>query len=776
MKGQVIAIALVIASGIAVFVMALCAYASLKEGQLRFYREHRFADVFSHVRRCPRSIVSRIESIPGVSTAETRIVFDVLVNVRGMTDPATGTLISIAEDGQEAASRLNRVYITRGRMIEPGRSDEVVVSEAFAEAHALQPGESVEAVLNGRLQRLHIVGIALSPEYVMQIQPGSLLPDMKRYGIFWVGQRSMEAAFDMQGAFNNVTLKLTHGARVKAVIDELDDLLDPYGSTGAFDRSEVISHQFVNDELKQLQTMATLAPAIFLSVAAFLLNIVVSRIITQQREQIAALKAFGYSNWEVGSHYLSLVLTIALGGMTMGTLFGVWMAKNLTVLYQQFYKFPVLRLEIDALALLVAFLLTTLVAVIGTWLAVKRAIELPPAEAMRPESPATFRLSLMERWLPTKVFPAEIRMILRNVQRRPFKSLASIFGISMSVAVLIVGSFSLDSLDYLIEFQFRKAQRQDLSVTFSEASGADAEFEIANLSGVRDSEVIRAVPARLRAGHREKRLGVTGLNPNPELFRLLDTDENAVTLPPRGVTLNTALANILGVELGDTVEVEVMEGKRPRLTLEVTALVNEFGGTNAYMDKSYLHELLGESEAVSGAFLAVDSEAVDTVYNQLKHRPGVQSVSNKEAAIESFIDTIAENMLTMRTFNVMFAVAIAIGVVYNSARISLSEQSRDLATMRVVGFYTREVATVLLGEITLFTAFAIPIGCVVGYLLAWGMILGLATENYRIPLVVSPATFAFASTVVVIATCVSALVVRRRIENLDLVAALKMKD
>ncbi len=519
-----------------------------------------------------------------------------------------------------------------------------------------------------------------------------------------------------------------------------------------------------------------MAPAIFLSVAAFLLNIVVSRIITKQREQIAALKAFGYGNREVGFHYLNLVMIIAIAGMVLGTLFGIWMARNLTELYQEFYKFPLLQMRINRPAILWALLLATAATLVGTYLAVRKAVMLPPAEAMRPESPPVFRPTIIERLLPTGLLPAELRMVIRNVQRKPFKSAAAMTGIAMSVAVLILGSFSLDSLDYLIDFQFRQAQRQDVTVGFVEPATASVMYEVSQLDGVLDSETVRSIAARIRCGHRSRRVGISGLQSEPRLFRLLDADEKVVQIPEHGIMLNSKLAETLHCQLGDFVTLEILEAARPIVDVQVSAIVNEFGGMNAYMNKSQLHQLLHESPVASGAFLRVDANAMEHVYHQLESRPGVASVTIKDAAIASFMDTIAENMLTMRTFNILFAVVIAIGVVYNTARISLSEQSRDLATMRVIGFTEREVATILLGEIGLFTLLALPLGCLLGYLLAWGMILGLATENYRIPLVVSGSTYAFACAIVITATFFSGMIVQRGLATLDLVSVLKTQE
>ncbi|MCA9132131.1 MAG: FtsX-like permease family protein [Planctomycetales bacterium] len=773
MKGQVLAIVLVIAAGVATFVMSMCSYASLQWSKDYFYREFRFADVFSSARRAPDSLIPRIAEISGVAAVEARLVYDVLLDVPEMAEPATARLISIPDSG---SSLLNQVYISRGRMLEPQRTGEVVVSEVFAEAHGFVAGDSVQAILNGRTQTLKIVGVALSPEYVMQIQPGSILPDKKRFGVFWLSERDLEAAFDMTGAFNSISLKLAYGHQAEEVVDQLDSLLEPYGSVGGYQRDEQLSHQYLSDELTQLRGMAVMAPSIFLSVAAFLLNIVVSRIIIQQRDQIAALKAFGYSNVQVGSHYLSLVLIISLSGTVVGTLFGFWMASGMTELYQQFYKFPLLEFRVDRLAIAAVFLLTTAAAVVGTWFSVHGAIRLPPAEAMRPEPPASYRPTWLERLLPRRFLSTELRIVIRNIARKPWQASLSILGISMAVAVMILGSFSLDAVNYMMDFQFRKAQRQDLTVTFVEPATASVIYEMSNLAGVLDSETMRTVATRIHFENRSRRVGVMGLESHPRLYRLLDQREQVVPMPESGIMLNTRLAQVLHVQLGDLVTVEVLEDKRPTLMLEVTAVVEEYAGANAYMNKQQLHRWLKESSVASGAFLRVDSNQIETVFHELEMRPGVGSVAIKDSVIDSFQEMMQESVLIMRSFIVMFAAVIAIGVVYNGARISLSERSRDLATMRVVGFSRGEVSTILLGEIALFTLAAIPLGWLLGYGLAAWMVSGLETDNYRIPLVVERRTFLNAAVVVLVATALSAAIVQRRINHLDLVGVLKTRE
>jgi putative ABC transport system permease protein len=773
MKGQALAVALVIAAGVGMFVMSLSTLESLSNTLETYYQRYRFAHVFAMLKRAPNSLGDRVVEIPGVAQSSLRIVEDVTLDVEGMVEPAVGRLISIPE---RPSGEPNRLHIRRGRYIEPGRTGEVLVSEAFAEAHGFQPGDSVTAVINGRKQRLEIVGVAISPEYLIQISGTSMLPDDERFGVFWMGYPQLAAAFDMEGAFNSVTLTLMHGASEPDVIKRLDDLLQPYGGLGAYGRRDHVSHQYISDEIRQLRGMGLIAPTIFLAVAAFLLNIVLSRVISLQREQIAALKAFGYQRWEVGWHYVKLILAITAFGMALGTVVGVLLGWNMTEMYATFYRFPQFSFHLAPSVMVLAVLVSGGAALAGTLDAVRRAVRLPPAEAMRPVPPAVYRPTFIERSGLGAFLPHAARMILRQLERRPLKSALSSLGISMAVAVLILGSFSLDAIEYIMDFQFNLSQRQDVTIAFVEAAPGHVMHDVAHLPGVVDCEAFRSTPCRIRHQHRERRVAIMGLPAENRLFRLLDRDERQVPVPPEGLMMSEKLAEVLGVSVGDVVTVEVLEGERPVRDVRVTALAAEFGGTNAYMNIDALRRLLREGDTVSGAYLSVDAARLEQLHRQLKETPRVAGVTVKEAALQSFQDTVAENLLRMRLFNIAFAGVIAFGVVYNSARISLSERSRELATLRVIGFTRGEISAILLGELAVLTTIAIPVGLGLGYLLAWVVTLGLDTEIYRIPLVIEQSTYGFAATTVIVATFVSGLIVRERLDHLDLVAVLKSKE
>lgn len=774
MQGQALAICLVIAAGVATFVMSLSTLDSLRTTLETYYERYRFADVFVHLKRAPNALAERLAEVPGVSQVQTRVVMDVTLDVAGLPEPALGRLVSVPDRPRPG---LNVLYLRSGRYIEPGRANEALVSEAFALAHGLEPGDQVTAVINGRRQPLRLVGVALSPEHIYLFAPGELLPDPRRFGVLWMGYSELAAAFNMQGAFNDATVTLTPNASEAEVLSHLDRLTGVYGGLGAFGRNDQPSHQFVTNEMKELRGMALVIPVIFLAVAAFLLNVVVSRLVQTQREQIAALKAFGYRSREVGWHYVKLILLVVALGVGLGTLVGAWMGRGVTEMYTRFFRFPVFTYRLDVAIVLVAFATSAGAAILGTLRAVARAAALPPAEAMRPEPPAVYRPMLLERLGLQRLFSPPVRMILRQLERQPVKALLTSFGIALAVSVLILGNFALDAIEHVIETQFHVAQRQDVALTLVEPASARVLKELAHLPGVRHCEGFRALPARLGSANHSRRVGIQGLEPEGRLKRLIDLDRHVVTLPPGGIVLSAKLAEILQVRVGDSVVVEVLEGDRPARGVPVVGLIDDFSGLSSYMDIRAANALMREGNVVSGAFLAVDGDQIDGLYTALKNAPRAASVSIKAAALRSFRQTVAENLLRMRAFTVLFAAVIAVGVIYNSARLALSERSRDLATLRVIGFTRGEVAMILLGELTVLTLVAIPIGLVLGYALA-AMVIRVAydTELFRMPLVVSSFTYGFAAAVTLLSALGSGVLTYRLMGRLDLVAVLKSKE
>jgi putative ABC transport system permease protein len=729
--------------------------------------------VFANLRRAPLRLRAEIAAIAGVTAVETRVVAAVTLDLEQLDAPATGQLVSIPPDRRP---QVNDLFLRRGRWIERGRPDEVLASEGFVLAHGLEPGDQVPAIINGRLRRLTIVGVALSPEYVYSIRPGELVPDDRRFGVFWMDQQALAAAFDMEGGFNDVTLALAPGASAATAVAELDRLLEPYGGLGAIPRERQISHWMLESELRQLQTFGFLLPLIFLLVAAFILNVALARALALQRSQIAALKALGYGNGALAWHYLKWALAIGLAGAVIGVVTGAWLGSALIGLYNQFFRFPVLLYQVSPAVVISAVVLTLVAAGSGAFSAVRRAVRLPPAEAMRPEAPARYRRSFVETPFVARQLGTAGRMVLRNVSRHPLRAAASIFGIAFAVAILMIGFVFMDAIERLILTQFWVAERQDVTVSFVEPRAPAAMHALARLPGVLAVEPQRSVPVRIRSGHRERYLAVSGIPSDPQFRRIVDRDGRAVRMPPGGVVISRMLGDILHVGPGDTIRLEVLEGARPVRTVEVTGVVDDVLGLSVFMEMGALHALMREGEVASGALLRIDPASEAELSRALKDLPAVSGAGFKRAVLASFRETMTANMNVTIVINLLFAGIIAFGVVYNAARVSLSERAHELASLRVLGFTRAEISLILLGELALLTLAALPAGAVFGTLLVALVVQTVDSEVYRFPLDIPRSAVAWSFLGIMAATLVSGLLVRRRLDRLDLVAVLKVRE
>jgi putative ABC transport system permease protein len=773
MRGQVVAIAFVMIAGVTTYVSMISIYDTLEHTLERYYADHRFADGFATIRRAPEQVADRLREIPGIREVQTGVTAGANLEIPGFPDPVTALLVSNPEGRQPD---LNRLFIREGRLIEPGREDEVLLNEPFAQAHGLGPGDRITGIISGRRRTLTVVGVALSPPHLMQVQPGTLFPDPERFGILWMGRSALAAAYDMEGAFNAVAFTLTPRASIDDVTAHVDLILERYGGVGSYGREDHPSHAMLREEFRQLEGMGAVLPVIFLAVAAFLLNIVVTRLIALQREQIGVLKAFGYRNRDVGLHYVKLVLVIAVLGALGGSLLGAWFGRAMGDLYLEYFNFPYLDYELRLRVVVTAVLLTAGAALVGVIRAVRKAVRLPPAEAMRPPPPPVYRATFVERLGFHRVLDQPTRIILRNLERQPIKAALTTVGIAAACGILVAGLFFRGTIDHIIHVQYGLAQREDVAVSFGEAVSWSAIPELRALPGVHHAEAFRTVPVKLRHGHRSYDTAIEGLPGDAYLRQVIGVDLRPITIPQDGLLLTDRLARILGVRAGDVVTVEVMEGQRRTRTIEVAGLAEQYIGMGAHMELNALNRLVGEGSAISGAYLLVDDGHEAAVNQALRNRPAVAGITSQEQAIKAYMERAADMMLVYMAILSLFAGVIAFGVVYNSMRISLSERDRELASMRVMGFRRGEVAYILLGEMTVLVLAAIPLGFLMGIGLATWTIVALETEMFSFPVIFTRDTFGVAAVVVLTAAVLSAVMVNRQLTRLDLIGVLKTRE
>ncbi len=773
LKGQLTSIALVVAVGIMSVVTMRGSYESLLASQAQYYRDTNFAQVWSALVRAPESLVSKIESLPGVNRVDTRVRLIAKLDLDDSGIPSQGLFLSLPERHRPL---LNDVHLQQGRYIDLGARNEIIISQNFASARNYSPGDSFRAILNGRARDLTIVGIAITPEHAYSVPPGSLFPDDEHYGVMWMSRESLGPALDMEGAFNEVFLTLSPSADPAAVIDSLNYLLEPYGGLGSYERADQPSHQIMQGELDQNRVTGTIIPVVFLAVAVFLLHIVLSRLIITQRGEIAVLKAFGYTDFEIGLHYLMFAIVATLTGTVLGTVGGVVLGGSYMELYGQYFEFPSLDYRVSPALLIGSAAICMVGAVTGALSAVRKAINLPPAEAMRPEAPVKFRQGILERIGLGARMPATARMIVRNLERKPVTAFISSLGIAMSVAMLTTWLFIFDGISYMMDLQFRLIQREDLTLGFSEITDDRVHYDLENMQGVSRVETFRIVPVRFRYAHRKKEMAIQGIELDSELRRIVDASANEIPAPHEGVVISKVLAHQLQVETGDSLQVEMLEGRRLKTEVPVSGIVEDFLGLSAYMNRDSLERLTRDKGAVSGAYLSVEPAFSESLSYELKQAPRVASVTSPGAMLDSFEEQLEESILVAVVFLIGFAGVIAIGVVYNGARISLSERGRELTSLRVMGFHRYEVTALLLGEQALITAIAIPVGWALGYGLGVLVAVALETDLYRIPFIILPRSYMMSAVVVIVAAIVSGFLVKRRLDNMNIVDVLKTRE
>lgn len=773
LKGQVITIALVVCSGISVLISSISTYQSLSQAQYKFYSDFHFADVFATLKRAPTYMQKRIAEIPGVSQVETRIVEDVTLDLPWLQEPAIGRFISIPDS---KSSNLNRLFLRKGRLLEAGKANEVLVNEGFAEANSIKPGDQIYALLNGHRQLLRIVGIVLSPEYVYAIRGEDLLPDNKHFGVFWMSHKALSAAFGMQEGFNDISLTLAPNASEKSVRNDLERLFVDYGLSITYPRKDQISDRFVTNEINQQKIIATFIPPIFLIVASFLLNLVTGRLVQNQREQIALLKALGYPNSSIVLYYSKLVLVIVLLGAILGIGLGAWFGKLMTQLYAEYFRFPVFSYSFSIQAALIGVLVSFFAASSGALRSIYQVVNLAPAVAMRPPAPPIYRTLRLEQFGFIAHFSASAKMFYRHTFRHLFRTVITSVGIALAIAIVILGLFWQDAVQYLIKTQFLMSQKQDATVSFTQQLQDKVLTELKHIKGVINTEGYRISPALLSNQNFSEQTALFGIPSDAKLKQVLDNNENPISIPENALVLSQSLAERLHVSVGDWVQIKMLEGNRAKIKLEVQGIVNDYVGMFAYTNIFLMNRILNEDHLINLAGITIDHQSINQLYKELKKIPKVSSITFNTSIVQTFNETFAKHVLVFTSILAGFAIVIAIAVVYNNAIIILAERSWELSTLRVLGFTEQEVSNILFYNIIFEVVLAIPMGIFFGYWISWSILELMQTDWFKIPFVIETRTYAISIIVILISSVVSLFIIKKRIQQLNLTAVLKVGD
>ncbi len=765
-KSQAITIGLVVATGVANLISFGSNYDSLQIARDSFYSSKNLAQGFVYCKVAPESILKEIQKIPGIYQIESRIIKEVTLDFSEEIMPTGAKLISYPK-------QMNLIHLKSGNP--PKGENEVVINEAFAILNHLKPGDRVVAILEGRRKVLEISGIGLSPEFVYLFRPGLPLPDNKHYGVMWMESEAMESVFQMQSSFNEILFHFTPGQiQTRSILKSIDDMLEPYGGLGADTLDHLPSNKFLKDEFTQLESTSRVIPMIFFGVAAFLLHTVTSRMVTKEKEQIATLKALGYHHNAIILYYLKLILIITLFGSIVGVMLGGYLGKLLLGVYEDFYKFPKLDFIFNAILAIQGVFVGLLIGATGSYFSVRKVILLQPAEAMRPPVPENFQNKNWEFLVQS--FKTNTRMTIRNLIRRPMRTILAILGLSSSVMIMIVGTFFYDTIDVMMNTQFNLIQKENLSITLLRPIPRIHISEFMNYNGVLNAEGLRIVPIRLLIENQTKETAIQGVDPQMTLRRFLDKDKNNISFPADGIAMNIELAQSLGIQRGDLIRFEVLEGNRKQAEVRVGALINEVLGRSIYIDHAELSQLLGEGEMVNQVLLSIDQNQENNLIKEFKDVPNIAGLTTKFAILRSFRDTIDRSIMVSIFILVFFAIIISVGVIYNTAMITLSERIFELATLRILGFSIWEVFLIVIGELTFLILISIPLGCVLGYWFSWFFLQTVETNEFQIPLIIHAKTYILSAIASIFTSLFSFYILYNKLKNMDLISVLKTRE
>lgn len=771
---QVLTIAMVIACGIGVFVGSFSTHESIVSARDSYYQSSRFADVFASVKRIPDTTVNEILNLPGIAEVQTRQLFTAQIELSGVRRPLAGAIIGL--EAQEPAGRLNRIDLRLGAWPEPGRS-QVLVHEGFAQARDIRLGNEIRMLLNGREESFTVSGIAISPEYVF---PAAVFGafDETSFGVFWMDRDRLAAAFDERGTFNQVAVKLIPGASEAEVTNRLDRFLRPFGSAITVARSDQGSEVVVSSEINAQRVFGIALPFVFILVAVFVINTVISRQVTTQRGQIAALKALGYDDWLIIGYYLKLATLIVLIGSVLGIAIGIVYGRLMLGLYEDVFRFARFDYSLSAPVVLLPSFINLLAALLGTVYATRSILRLSPAQAMHPPAPLVYRSTMLQRAGWGGRLSPSVNMILRHIERHPGRTALAVLGITGAVGILFSGTWWRDGLDHLVQVQYGQVERADVQLSFYEPVSREVEQGLMQLPGVMRVETIRYVPVRLSNGHLMRRTIVEGVARERQLKRLLNENQQRVDVPTSGLLLGQKLADRLQAKVGDALTMAFISERAPPTIVRVSGVVDELMGITAYMNADRLDRIAGDKATISSAGLLIDTTRIDELFDAIKRIPRISGVVVNQELVRYFNETSARNILIFTAILTVFSSFIAIGVVYNSARISLAERAWEFATLRVLGLTEAEVARLLNGEILIGLAIGIPLGWVFGWLMSWGLLVAMTSNNdmFALPHTVWPRTYAYAALVMLIAGLATGINVRRRLRHLDLIAVLKTRE
>ncbi|MFT5729346.1 MAG: putative ABC transport system permease protein [Desulforhopalus sp.] len=774
----ILAVSAIIAVGIGCFVGMLSAAKNLEFARSNYYSSSRLADFWIDLKKAPVEEVRRLSRLSGVSETRERIQFQVVLDLPDAEKPVSALLLSMPD---RHAPTINNIIVRKGTYFTNNRSNEVIVSEKFANARKIEPGDTITAVLNNQKKDLIVTGIAISAEFVYMASPGSMIDEPGSYGLLFIKRSFAEDIFGFNGACNSVVGLLAPELREhpKEIVEELSDRLAPYGVFIGLPRSEQFSPMVLDGEMKQLVNLAYIFPMFFLVVAALILNILMTRLAEQQRTVIGTLKAIGYGNTELMLHFMKFAVTTGLIGGGLGCLLGYWLGDLTTRMYVDYFTFPELTSKFYPGLLCSAIFIAVLFSLLGTINGVRRIMQLEPAEAMRPAVPPSGCSIALETircfW---KGLDAGWQMILRGLFRSKGRTIIAIISAAMGSSIVVLAFGFVDSMDEMVSLQFDRVLRSDYHLSFSRELSLSAMDEIHRLPGVIHAEPVLNVPCTFKVRNHSKRGGIMGIIGNGKLTSPLNGDEEPLALPPAGLLMTSRLMEQLEVKAGDYIGVIPVKGEQKIVKMPVIEGIDSMIGLAVYADFHWLNRIFGQQNVINEVRVLAthDRDGEKQFLKKIKEMPNLETLTDLGEQKNALNKQLNGAMRASAVIMIVFAAVIFLGAILNGTLISLSERKREMATFRTMGYFDKEVGRLFFRENLLTNLIGSVLGLPLGYLMLVASMKGFVSDAYSFPAEVAPLSYVYTMSLAVIFVLLSQIVVMKNIQKQNWVEALSLKE
>lgn len=757
-KGSFLGAAFIIAIGIFIYVAMTDTLRNLKDQVDVYYKTSAMADVFATVSGISDTELKKLEEIPGIEKASGKMAEDVRLLAEGQKELVTVHLLSY--DGEDALNKLKLSSPLTG-------NDQLFLGGRMAEVYGYAKGEPLTLLQGGKNMEFTFSGICSGPDYIYSIPPGgAMIPDGNIYDIACISRTRMEELTGRHDSLNGLGFTLSPGYTFEDVRYALSDQLHNYGLISLNSRKDQLSFNMVDGEMKELTSMGTVLPLMFMSISVFMLYVVLKKMIDRDQSLIGTMKAFGMRDEELMVAYLLEGAFVGFGGAVLGAVLAIPFGRYMFTMYVDYFNLPDTVYHNYLSSRMIGLLAAVGTAILAVFLGVRDILSISPAQAMRAKAPTAKDLP-MPSFLIKRLGPLE-RMGCRSIARHPFRGflivLAVCFPFSMSAVMLCFNGMA----NTMFLDQFEKIQVYDLQLSLDHyVSPIRAVQGGEELEGVVGAEAVCTQPVELKSQNHSEFSMIYGLNRDSKLWRIRDIHGVFYTPPERGIILNNRTADKMHLKQGDLVDIICPGLTAGEVKVPVSAVISESFGAGCYMSLDSFEKVFRTAPAANTVLLKTQAGQTDAVKQKMMKTSRVTWLVDTRKIVDSYRAMMGSTLAMVDMF-VMLSAASGGILIYNISMINIRERATEFGTLMIMGESNKEIRRLLFFE--QFVYFFL--GILAGIPGSWGvkvMIENMVmSDSYTFNLVIGPGSYGAAFLICLGITLLACVVELRFINRIQL--------